>query len=110
MLNHRLDRSESGATGKKDNGPAAVFAKKECALRSFKAKDVLFLHRIDRGGAGAKEGIGEGAARGVSNVEFDLLVLMWRIGHGIASAFAILQKNVNVLTGQKLEILGGRKL
>ncbi len=75
VLNNGFDRRETGSAGKKNNGLARLFPQKETAQWPFKPKNVSLLNRFGRACRLTKNGVGKGATRSLSNMQFDLLAL-----------------------------------
>ena len=103
MFDDGLDRRKAGATGDEHDRLVAFLAQKERAMRRFEAQDVAFLHLLEHM-------VGEAAAGYMPDMQLNEFIIMWRIGHGETAAGAIAQQEIQILTGQKLQPLGGRQL
>ena len=64
VLDHRLDRRETGARRQQDHRLVGILAQVEAAVGAFDAQDFLFLHR-------GEHMVGELAAGHVADVQFD---------------------------------------
>ena len=54
--------------------------------------------------------VGEAAARNVANMQLHELLVVRRVAHRKTAPRAVAQKYVQILSGDKLEALGGRQL
>jgi hypothetical protein len=81
----------------------SIIGLSECSEWSFETQYVFFLHV-------AEHVFGESAMRHVSDMQLDKLVIVRGVGHRIAAPLAITQKNVDVLTREKLQALVRRQL
>src|SRR5437660_8745505 len=103
MLDDGLDRREARAAGDEDDRLVGLFAEVERAERSFEAENLASL--VLR-----KQRVGKETARHVADVQLEQLVGMRRRGERKTAALAVLQQQVDVLAGEKLQSLVGGQL
>ena len=107
MLGNRLDRRKTGATSEQHNRPRAVLAQEKRAERRFDAQDVALLdRRFER----AEQPIGKYTSRCAPDMQFDQMICMRRGRDRILAARAVLQNEIQILAGTKLQSLVGRQL
>ena len=103
MFDDALDRRKAGAAGNKDNRLVRIFAQKKCTERPAKTQDVALLH-------GFKNMLGKCAAGDIADMQFEKFCVMRRIGQRKTARLLILEQNVQILSGQKLQMLIGGQL
>ena len=103
VLDDRLDRREAGAARDEDHRLVGILAQVEGPERAFEAQDRALLHLVEHEAR-------ERAARRLAHVQLEELVVVRRVGHREAAPLAVLQQDVDVLPGEELQPLAGRKL
>jgi len=103
VLQHALDRRKAGASGDEDHRLVGIVADEEAAEWAFQAQDVAFLQR-------GKHLVGEQPPRHMANMKFQQRVVVRRIGERKAARLGVLQLEIDVLAGKKLQPLAGRQL
>ena len=103
VFHQRLDRREARATRKQNHRLGRFVAQEKTAIGTLKAQDVLFLHA-------AEDMTSEFSVSDQANMELQEAVIMWRVGDGKRATLAVLQQELDVLPGEKLQALVGRQL
>ena len=100
VLDHGLDRCETGATGDKNDRLVRFLAQEERAERTFEAQDLAPLEL-------GEQLVGEKAARHVPDVQVEKRVVLGRGRDRKAAPAAVLEQEVDVLPGQVLQAFVG---
>ena len=103
VLDDALDRREAGAAGDEDDRLVRFLAQEERAERPFEAQDLAPFEFVE-------QLMGEMPAGDKANVQLEQRVVVRRRGEREAAAAAVLQQQVDVLAGQKLQALVRRQL
>ena len=100
MFDDGLDWRKAGATSQHDDRFLRVFTQEKAAMRAVEAQDVAYFHA-------RKHLVGEQSAGHVADVQLQQRVIMRGVGQRETSLLAILEQDVDVLTGEELQALGG---
>lgn len=95
LQHNRLDRREARTARQKDHWLIG-FAQIKAAMRAIEAQDIPHLHR-------AKHLISKQPTRHMANMELKRCSIVRRIGYREATALAILEQDIDVLTRMELE-------
>lgn len=101
VLDDALDRSEAGCAGDENDRQPAL-AQVERAERSFEAQFVADFHLREHMGR-------EPAAGDPTDMQFDVLVLMGRVGERESAPLPVREQDIDVLSGDEIEALAGRQ-
>ena len=100
VFDQRLDWGEARTPREQDHRLDRLLAQKEAAVGPLETQDVLFFHA-------AEDMAGELAAGNQPDMQLQEAIVMRRVGDGKRAALAVLQQELDVLAGEKLQALVG---